>query len=86
MEFSQFAFWLLCGLLTIITILAGKFLSAMISEIRGVRLEMSELNSKLAQVVTNQDWHGREILRLEHRVNDLDAQLRDIQLNTGGRE
>lgn len=79
MTFNQFAFWLLCGLLTLIVLGAGRFLNALIAEIKGMRSEMSELNNKLAQVVINQDWHGREMLRLEHRVNELDSQLRDIQ-------
>jgi TM2 domain-containing membrane protein YozV len=72
MDFQQFAFWILCGLLTILVSGLGWFLSALISEIKGMRLEMSHLNEKLATVVANQDWHGKELLRLEKRVETIE--------------
>jgi hypothetical protein len=72
MDFNQFAFWLLCSLLATSVLGVGWFFQALIVEIKGMRSEMSELNSKLAQVVTNQEWHARDILRLETRVNTLE--------------
>lgn len=73
MEFQQFAFWLLCGLLGILVAGLGWFLTNLIAEIKLVRVEMSSLNEKLATVVTNQDWHGKELLRLEKRVELLET-------------
>jgi len=72
MEFSQFAFWLLCGLLIVVVTGVGWFFQALIVEIRGMRCEMNELNQTLAKVVINQEWHGKEILRLETRLNTLE--------------
>lgn len=73
MDFVQFAFWLLCGLLSTLVLAIGWFLSALISELRGMRSEMSQLNERLAQVVTNQDWHGKELNRLDLRINILET-------------
>lgn len=75
MDFNQFAFWLLCGLLMTIVAGVGWFFQALIIEIKGMRNEMSELNQKLAQVVTNQEWHSRDILKLESRVNTLENKI-----------
>jgi predicted DNA-binding ribbon-helix-helix protein len=72
MEFHAFAFWLLCSLLGVLCAGLGWFFTALISEIKGMREEMSNLNSKLAVVVANQDWHGKELLRLEKRVETIE--------------
>jgi hypothetical protein len=72
MNFPDFAFWLLCGALGIIVSAVGWFLHSLISEIRAMRLEMASLNEKLVQVVVNQDWHGREIVRLEKRLETIE--------------
>ena len=73
MDFNQFAFWLLCSVLGLLALGLGWFLQALITEIRGMRLEMSQLNEKLAQVVTNQDWHGKELNRLDLRIHALET-------------
>jgi hypothetical protein len=72
MNFPDFAFWLLCGALGVIVSAVGWFLHSLISEIRAMRLEMASLNEKLVQVVVNQDWHGREIVRLEKRLETIE--------------
>jgi hypothetical protein len=72
MEFNQFSFWLLCSALVALVSAVAWFLNSLLIEIRGVRIEMNSLNEKLAHVVTNQDWHGKEILRLESRLNSLE--------------
>lgn len=75
--------WLIAASISALSICVGWFLvwlasemketrNLLIAEVRGVRDEMSDLNKKLAQVVTNQDWHSREILRLEQRINDIE--------------
>lgn len=69
MEFHAFAFWLLCGLMGVLCTGLGWFFVALISEIKGMRNEMAQLNEKLAVVVANQDWHAKELLRLEKRVD-----------------
>jgi hypothetical protein len=74
MAWPDFAFWLLCGALGIIVSAVGWFLHSLISEIRAMRLEMASLNEKLVQVVVNQDWHGKEITRLEKRVEQIENQ------------
>lgn len=68
MEFTAFAFWLLCGLLTIAVVVLGFFL-------QGILAEMKKLNDRLIQVVTNQEWHYREILKLQDDV----AKLKESQ-------
>jgi hypothetical protein len=61
MDFNAFAFWLLCGLLGLAVTVLGFFLS-------GILGEMKKLNDRLIQVVTNQEWHYREILNLKEDV------------------
>lgn len=72
MDFHAFAFWLLCSLIGVLCMCLGWFFVALISEIKGMRTEMAGLNEKLATVVTNQDWHGRELSRLEKRVDSIE--------------
>jgi hypothetical protein len=72
MEFNQFAFWLLCGLLGLFAAGIAKFLNDLILEIKGMRIEMAQMNEKLTHVVTNQDWHQKELTRLEKRLNILE--------------
>lgn len=76
MEFNQFAYWLLCGLLTVIATVLGWFFTQLIIEIKKMRIEMNDLNNKLSQVVTNQTWHERDILRLDNRLNELEHEIR----------
>ena len=80
-QFQDFAFWLLCGSLGLIVIMVGWFLQTLLGEIRGVRVEMADLNQTLVKVVTNQDWHGKEIERLNSRVEKLELEnVRDANL------
>lgn len=72
MEFNEFAFWLLTAVLSVIAMGVGWFLVALIGEIKGMREEMGKLNEKLAHVVVNQDWHAKEILRLERRIDEIE--------------
>lgn len=69
MDFTNFAFWLLCGLLTLAVIVLGFFL-------QGILAEMKKLNDRLIQVVTNQEWHYREILKLQDDVTKLKEELK----------
>lgn len=64
MDFNTFAFWLLCGLLGLAVTVLGFFLS-------GILNEMKTLNAQLIQVVTNQEWHYREIIKLREDVDAL---------------
>jgi hypothetical protein len=64
MDFNAFAFWLLCGLLGIGVAILGTFL-------KGILDEMKTLNAQLIAVVTNQEWHYREILYLKEEVAKL---------------
>jgi hypothetical protein len=61
MSFDAFSFWLLCGLLGLGVTVLGFFL-------QGILAEMKKLNDRLIQVVTNQEWHYREILNLKEDV------------------
>jgi hypothetical protein len=64
MDFNTFAFWLLCGLLALAITVLGFFL-------KGILDEMKTLNAQLISVVTNQEWHYREILALKEDVEIL---------------
>jgi Tfp pilus assembly protein PilO len=75
MNWPEFAFWLLCGLMTVLVSGVGWFLHSLISEIKAMRMEMQSLNEKLVQVVVNQDWHGKEINRLEKRVETMEHNI-----------
>jgi hypothetical protein len=79
MEFQEFAFWLLCGTLAMLVGIVAWFLQTLLGEIKGVRIEMVDLNQTLVKVVTNQDWHGKEIERLNGRVEKLEH-VRDANL------
>jgi hypothetical protein len=68
MDFREFSFWLLCGSITSIGLIVWHFLSSLILEIRLVRQEMADLNQKMATVVTNLDWHGKELSKLDSRL------------------
>lgn len=72
MDFNQFAFWLLCGLLSAIAFIIWTFLSQLISVIKNVQVEMSQLNEKMAAVVTNLDWHGKELSKLDSRLTKVE--------------
>jgi len=72
MAWEQFLGWLVCGLLGLFVTGIFTFLSMLIGEIKKMREEMSKLNEKLVELVTNQEWQGREILRLEQRINDVE--------------
>jgi len=72
MSLSNFEFWLMCGLISVLIIVVGWFLSALISEVKGLRTEMGAMNEKLAAVITNQDWHGKELARLDTRLSKLE--------------
>lgn len=72
MELTSFEFWLLTGLITVLIVVLGWFLSSLINEIKGVRSEMNNLNEKLATVITNQDWHAKELTRLDSRLSRLE--------------
>jgi len=72
MEFHQFAFWLLTALFGLLCAGLGWFFIALISEIKGMRQEMAHLNEKLATVVANQDWHAKELSRLDSRVEKIE--------------
>lgn len=72
MQLTQFEFWIISGLITILIIIVGWFLVALLGEIKGVRGEMGEMNQKLAAVITNQDWHSKELSRLDTRVGKLE--------------
>ena len=72
MELTNFEFWLISGLITLLIVVLGWFLSSLIGEIKGVRTEMNSLNEKLATVITNQDWHAKELTRLDARIDKIE--------------
>lgn len=74
MNFESFIFWLLCGSLGLIVTLAGFFSRALLAEIKGVRIEMNSLNLTLVKVVSGQEWHAKEIDRLNDRVDRLERE------------
>lgn len=76
MDFNQFAFWMLCGLLTISVSALAWFLNSLISEIHLMRTEMSSLNEAIVKVVTNLDWHGKELNRLDSRLSSIEARYK----------
>lgn len=80
---EQILFWAGTGLIVLLLIVVGFFLSSVVSEIKdfktslisqigGVQNEMNELNKKLAEVITNQDWHKKELERLDSRVGKIE--------------
>jgi len=69
---TNFEFWIVTGLITVLIVVLGFFLGALIAEIKGMRHEMSSLNEKIATIVANQDWHGKELARLDHRLAKLE--------------
>lgn len=74
MDFNTFAFWLMCGAIGLVVVMVGWFLKALLAEVRLVRGEMNTLNMSLVKVVSNQEWHGKEIDRLNGRVERLELE------------
>ena len=72
MDFNQFSFWLLTGLLGLTALGAAKFLQELLDKLDSVRDEMHKLNEKIGSVITNQEWYEREIAKLESRVLNLE--------------
>ena len=78
-------FWAATGLIGFLLLIVGFFMAKLVSEISefrsslieqidGVKTEMSGLNEKLAVVITNQDWHAKEITRLDSRMSKIEDQ------------
>jgi phage shock protein A len=80
---EQILFWAGTGLVVLLLTVVGFFLSTLVAEIKdfkssligqigGVQIEMNELNKKLAEVITNQDWHKKELERLDSRMGKIE--------------
>jgi len=72
MSLTSFEFWFISGLITLLIIVIGYFLSILIGEVKKMGTEMTMLNEKIAIVVTNQDWHKMELARLDSRISKLE--------------
>lgn len=72
MSLTSFEFWLLAGLVSILIVVIGKFLSSLLDEIRGMRIEITDLNKVMTKVVNNQDWHAEKLASLDLRISRLE--------------
>lgn len=76
MEFNEFAFWLLCGLLAGGVCIFAFFL-------KGILDEMKAMNGQLIKVITNQEWHFEAIQELREWKKETEPRLQKLEIHMG---
>ena len=71
MDFVQFAFWMLTGLLVTLMTTIGWFCVRILDTLKNMDGNIAGLNNKVAVVIEKQSWHEKEIERLDKRIDDI---------------